>query len=115
MTRQETGQRAEAIACRYLQKHGLKLVEKNYRCRLGEIDLIMRDGEDLVFVEVRYRKTRAFGGAAASVDRTKRNKLIATATHYLQAKDSRRNARFDIIAIEAGEAIEWIPNAFDAG
>ncbi len=115
MTHQKTGQQAEAIACRYLQANGLKLVEKNYRCRFGEIDLIMRDGQDLVFVEVRYRRTRAFGGAAASVDQTKRSKLITTATHYLQAKDSRRNARFDIIAIEAGDAIEWIPNAFDAG
>lgn len=108
------GQRAEQAACEFLQGHGLRLLEKNYRCRRGEIDLIMGDGEEVVFVEVRYRRHSAYGGALASIDARKRAKLIATASHYLQSKGSHRPARFDVVAIDANQGVQWIRNAFDA-
>ena len=70
------GKLAEKKACDYLQQQGLKLIEKNYYCRSGEIDLIMLDKQELVFIEVRYRKSRTFGSAAESIDARKRNKII---------------------------------------
>ena len=91
------------------------MVDKNYRCRHGEIDLIMHDGDSLVFVEVRYRRSESFGGALASVDAHKQRKLISTAAHYLQAKGQRCAARFDVVAVGANRQIDWVPNAFDAG
>ena len=114
MTRIGQGRQAEQQACNFLQAQGLRLVEKNYRCRHGEIDLIMHDGEGLVFVEVRYRHSGSFGGALASIDVRKRRKLISTALHYLQARRQRCAARFDVIAIDANSQIDWVPNAFDA-
>ena len=104
---------AEQQACDYLLRQGLRLVEKNYRCRHGEIDLIMKDGAHTVFVEVRYRQHSGYGGALASVDHRKRKKLSATALHYLQAKASRDPARFDVVAISGGDLIDWVPNAFE--
>lgn len=114
MNRQATGAAAEQLACEYLQARGLRLLERNYRCRFGEIDLIMQDGADLVFVEVRYRRSHRFGGAALSVDAAKQAKLLATAQHYLQSKASKRNARVDVIAVEAGNRVDWIKNAIEA-
>lgn len=114
MTRQARGRLAEERACAYLQAQGLRLLERNYRCRVGEIDLIMRDGEALVFVEVRLRSNPNFGGALMSVDRFKRARLTACAQHYLQTTRSSCAARFDIIAIDAGERLDWLRNAFEA-
>lgn len=107
------GQEAEAQACRHLQQQGLALIERNYRCRQGEIDLIMRDRQSTVFVEVRYRSNPTFGGAAAGVDCRKQAKLIAAAGHYLQQHPAlaQQPARFDVIAIAPG-ALEWIRDAF---
>ncbi|MGH8503502.1 MAG: YraN family protein [Gammaproteobacteria bacterium] len=113
-TRQARGRLAEQRACVYLEAQGLRLLERNYRCRAGEIDLIMRDGEALVFVEVRLRTNPGFGGALMSVDRFKRARLIACAQHYLQTSQSSCAARFDIITIDAGERLDWVRNAFDA-
>lgn len=111
--RQQQGLAAEAEACRHLQQQGLELIERNYRCRQGEIDLIMKDGKSTVFVEVRYRSNPNFGGAAASVDPRKQGKLIATASHYLQQHHAlaQQPARFDVIAIAPG-TLEWIRDAF---
>lgn len=114
MNRQDTGLAAEQLACQYLQAQGLKLLERNYRCRFGEIDLIMQDGRDLVFVEVRFRRSQRFGGAALSVDAAKQAKLLATAQHYLQSKAPKRNARMDVVAVESGNRIDWIKNAIQA-
>jgi len=114
VTRQARGRDAEQRACVFLEGQGLCLLESNYRCRAGEIDLIMRDGKSLVFVEVRMRRHPGFGGALISVDRGKRARLIACAQHYLQTSRSTRAARFDVIAIEAGERLDWVRNAFDA-
>lgn len=107
------GAQAEQAAAAYLVKRGLQLVEKNYRCRFGEIDLIMRVGVTLVFVEVRSRSSRAFGGAAASIDAHKQRKLIAAAQHYLAQLGKPPPCRFDALLFEGSE-IEWIPNAFSA-
>ena len=110
----KTGKAAEKKACEHLQANGLILVESNFFCSLGEIDLIMRDGEDLVFVEVRSRH-RHIDDALESVDLYKQNKLVKVATFYLQKKQlyDKINCRFDIIAINDSK-IEWIRDAFYA-
>jgi putative endonuclease len=107
----EQGQVAETQVCRFLQGQGLELVDRNYRCRHGEIDLIMRDGRGLMFVEVRYRSNRRYADGAETVDYRKQSKLVATALHYLQSHP----ARFDVIAIAADggeDRLHWIPTAF---
>lgn len=113
----DRGRDTEARACRFLQERGLKLVDRNYRCRYGEIDLIMEDGAGTVFVEVRYRGNRRFAGGAESVDYRKRSRLIAAALHYLQRHPAAaaRPARFDVIAMAPGsgsDSLQWIPDAF---
>lgn len=110
------GRSAEQQARRLLERHGLKTLERNYHCRLGEIDLIMQDGDSLVFVEVRYRGKGARGGARESIDARKQSKLIATALHYLQQHrgHQHRPTRFDVIAADEGAdpPFEWIKDAF---
>ena len=94
------GQQAEDCAFAFFQTQGLVLVERNYRCRGGEIDLIMRDGGKIVFVEVRYRADQRFGGALASVGTRKQARLIhAVRIHYLVTKHIDRPARFDVAAV----------------
>lgn len=115
----QRGQQAEDQACHYLQTQGLELLERNYRCMHGEIDLLMRHHKSIVFVEVRYRRNAGFGGGVESVDQRKRARLIATASHYLQQnrRAARSPCRFDVVAIAPGAAddtIEWIQNAFEA-
>lgn len=107
------GDAAEETAKKYLQSSGLRLLDRNYRCRMGEIDLIMQDGDSLVFVEVRFRNKSNFGTAQASIDYHKQRKLILTAQHYLQTHRSDSACRFDVIAINGDKnRIEWIKNAF---
>lgn len=113
----QTGRWAEQIAFAFLRKSGLKLLERNYRCAFGEIDLVMQDGEDVVFVEVRYRHSTRFGSAVASVDHHKQCKLRATADHYLQQHPRARNkpCRFDVLGVadHSGQPdFDWITNAF---
>ena len=111
----ETGVRAEDIARRHLEQRGLKTRTKNYRCRLGEIDLIMEEGNTLVFVEVRYRRSTDFGSAAESVNRLKQRKLIKTAEHYLNNSAlPEPPCRFDVLAISGRnlENVIWIKDAF---
>jgi len=109
------GSEAEIVAAIYLQQKGLKLLERNYQSRYGEIDLIMQSGKTLVFVEVRLRSSGSFGGAAISVTPIKQQKIIKTASQYLQ-KHGDANCRFDVILMTkpSEDGIEWIPNAFDA-
>nr|WP_275973329.1 YraN family protein [Pseudomonas marianensis] len=116
--RQHRGQEAEDTAKHYLERQGLRLVQRNWSCRSGELDLVMLDGDTVVFVEVRYRRHAAWGGALESVDRRKQQKLIKTAQLFLQRETrwARHPCRFDVIAIEAGRssaAPNWIRNAFD--
>ena len=113
------GHDAEGLAERYLSQRGLTLLARNYRCRRGEIDLVMRDTETLVFVEVRRRASRAFGGGLESVDARKRARLVAAAEHYLMMKrvGDERPCRFDVVAVDGPFphiAIEWVRDAFDA-
>jgi putative endonuclease len=117
--KKDTGNHAEAAACDYLQRQGLTLVERNYLCKRGEIDLIMRDGQDTVFVEVRYRRSARFGSSAESVDWRKQAKLLATAEHYLQQhpKAAQSACRFDVVALtteNTQQKIHWITDAFQA-
>jgi putative endonuclease len=97
-----------------LQQRGLKLVARNYRSRFGEIDLIMRDGETLVFVEVRLRGSKDFGGAAASIDARKQAKLISTAQLYLATLAHIPPCRFDAVLLDSPDNVEWVKNAFGA-
>lgn len=110
----DAGKNAETLAATYLQKQGLRLVERNYRCRFGEIDLIMRDDGVLVFIEVRLRSNKNFGGAVASITSSKQQKLILTAQHYLQTHGNHA-CRFDAILMSktSTQDIEWLRNAFD--
>jgi len=110
----QQGKLAEDQACQYLQKQGLKLIEKNYRCRSGEIDLIMLDQKTLVFVEVRYRAKNDYGSALDSVDQSKIQKLISTANHYVSKHQPDRPMRFDVIGFDASLKPNWIENAFSA-
>lgn len=102
-------QRAEA----YLTGKGLRLVRRNFRVRGGEIDLVMRDGPTLVFVEVRQRSRADFGGAAESITAVKRARLILAARHFLALTDADAPCRFDAVLIQ-GEGLEWLRAAFDA-
>ncbi len=113
--RQVSGQMAEDRALAYLQQRGLKLIERNFRCKGGEIDLILADPASnlLVFIEVRQRSSQRYGGAAASVTLGKQAKLIIAAQVFLQRYADLPACRFDVIAIE-DEAIEWIKQAFEA-
>ena len=116
----KTGDDAERIAERFLVRHGLTLVARNYRCRHGEIDLIMRDGESLVFVEVRLRKPLRgkadFGGALASITASKQAKIIATAQHYLAGMKHLPPCRFDVVLLNGlnVQDVEWLTSAFEA-
>jgi putative endonuclease len=106
-TTTELGRRAEARAVAYLEASGLRLLERNFRCRGGEIDLVMLDGETLVLVEVRSRASTAFGGAAASVDGRKQRRLILAARRLLLVRPAYRalRARFDVVAFDADGAL----------
>ncbi len=109
------GAAAEELALRYLEAQGLTLVMRNFRCRTGELDLIMRDGGSLVFVEVRSRRYIRYGTPAESVTRAKQQKLLRAATFYLQRQRLDLPCRFDVVAIlrPGGEPhIEWIRDAF---
>ncbi len=108
------GVAAEALAAKYLQQQGLTLVTRNYHCKAGEIDLIMRDGHTLVFVEVRLRSNSRFGDAASSITLDKQRKLTKAAQHYLQQHGDTA-CRFDAILMDSAQEshIEWIRNAFD--
>ena len=116
-TTKQAGDAAEDRALAHLVASGLKLLARNYRTPGrggGEIDLVMRDaGGTLVFVEVRQRAGRAFGGAAASVSPTKQRRIIFAARHYLMRLAQQPPCRFDVVSVEAG-AIEWLRGAFDA-
>lgn len=108
------GEQAEALAADFLYGKGLRIVARNYRSRYGEIDLIVREGATVVFVEVRSRSSETYGGAAASITAAKREKLIKTAHHYLAGVSPLPPCRFDAVLV-SGEPprIEWIRNAIE--
>ena len=110
---QARGMRAEDRALAHLLRQGLQPVVRNYRCKGGEIDLVMRapDGT-LVFVEVRQRSGRGFGGAAASVTPAKQRRVLLAAAHYLATLAQLPPCRFDVVALETGR-LDWLQHAFD--
>lgn len=117
--RRATGDNFEARALQLLEHDGLSLVERNYNTRYGEIDLVMREGETVVFVEVRYRRGEDFGGALASVTAGKRKRLILAARLFLQSHPqlAQQPCRFDVIAFAGTEQhhdSKWLRNAFEA-
>jgi putative endonuclease len=117
-----TGSEAEDLALAFLLAHGLQLKARNYACRMGEIDLILQERDTLVFVEVRMRRSEAFGGAMESITLRKREKLLATARHYLARHGvaSQRTAgrgslppcRFDAVLVDATGGVRWVRDAF---
>lgn len=107
------GGEAERAAEAYLLSRGLRLVERNWRCKGGEIDLVMRDGATLVFVEVRARAGMAFGGAAASITAGKQARVVLAARHYLAAGGLDAPCRFDAVLVQGGR-LEWLRGAFEA-
>ena len=115
--RREIGQRAEERAARHLRAAGLTLLHRNYRCRLGELDLVARDGATLVVAEVRLRASAQFGGAAASITRAKQRRIVRATRHLLARYPSlqRLPIRFDALLVPAGAGeVEWLRGAFDA-
>lgn len=114
VTRAAVGGDKERLAADYLQGQGLRLIARNHRCRFGEVDLVMGDGDTLVFVEVRYRASSRFGTPAETVDYHKQRRLCAAAHHYLQTHPSMLPCRFDVVAISAQDQIQWLKNAFSA-
>lgn len=108
------GEKAEEQAHQFLINQGLKPVCQNYRCKLGELDLIMEDGNTLVIVEVRYRKSDKFGSAVESVTQRKQSRIIAAANFYLMVNNIDQPVRFDVIGISNNQTLNWIHNAFQA-
>lgn len=120
LDRLRLGAAAEEIAAAYLTAHGAKILERNYRRRLGELDVIARQGDTLLIVEVRTRSTSAYGGAAASVDGRKRRRIVRAAQQLLQQRRALAHlaVRFDVVVVSNVETaepnVEWIRAAFDA-
>lgn len=126
------GSRAETQALCYLKRHGLKLIERNFHCRQGEIDLIMHDKLCLIFIEVRYRRTLHYGSAVESVTWAKQQRIVKTAQFYLNYRFKRKQpklglpkqlpCRFDVVGISSfqesgnrsGMKCHWVKQAFDA-
>jgi putative endonuclease len=113
------GRRWERLAERFLRQRGLKTLQRNFHCRLGEIDLVMSDGPTLVFTEVRYRASDSHGSGAESVSATKQKRIILAAQKFIQIHHPHpaQICRFDVVSIgnrQGRTIINWIPNAFDA-
>jgi len=114
-TRAAAGAQAESLAAAFLEARGLAILERNWRRRCGEIDLVARHGVELVFVEVRLRRRRDFGDAAASITAAKRARMIAAAGLYLARVDRAPPCRFDAVLLDALDPsrIEWLRNVIE--
>lgn len=110
------GNEAEKVALAFLMQQGLCLISKNYQTKFGEIDLIMQDVKQIIFVEVRLRKNNHFGGAIESITLAKQRKIIKTAEFFLQNYGSNLACRFDAIVMSKAEIsdVQWIQHAFEA-
>jgi putative endonuclease len=117
---QSKGQHYENLAKTYLLERGLSLLTQNYHCRFGEIDLIMCDQEVLCFIEVKFRKSLAFGGAASAISRQKQKKIVQSALAFISEnrKLAHRAMRFDALLVQQQEnhdhSVNWIQSAFYA-
>jgi len=116
LSRAESGARAEGIAAKFLEARGLVIVDRNFRTRRGEIDLIARDGATLVFVEVRLRRSSRFGGAVESITAAKRARLVAAAQLYLLRLRAQPRCRFDAILLDTLDPakVDWRRNVIEA-
>lgn len=124
LTSHSIGQQAENACCDYLQQQGLTLLDRNFRGSRGEIDLVMKEHDTVVFIEVRFRKHQQFGGAIESLTQKKRQRVISTAELYMQQNTRLKQARIDVVAMsqtlqndthsvtEAEYTFDWIKNAF---
>jgi len=116
----ERGRDWEDRAAAYLSSRGLEILTRSYRCRLGELDLVCRDGRTLVIVEVKARRSDRHGGAAESVAATKQQRILKATRHFLMCHPHWHEApiRFDVVAVDGIDrqkpVIQWIRNAFDA-
>ena len=114
---QNTGRLSESRAAQWLERRGMRILERNLLCRAGEIDLVALDGRTLVFIEVRYRRSGSHGGAAASVNRRKQLRLLRAARYFLPQVAQRHcggcmpACRFDVVCLQNGH-IDWIRHAF---
>jgi putative endonuclease len=113
----QTGKRGEDIAVAYLKNRGYRIIERNYKCLFGEIDIVAKDGDTVVFVEVKSRKSEKFGDPQGAVGREKQKKISRISLKYLEEKHLYPcDARFDVVAIKmlpAGSIVELIQNAFE--
>ncbi|MDQ3562755.1 MAG: YraN family protein [Pseudomonadota bacterium] len=109
---------AESIALRYLGARGLRLLTRNYRCLAGEIDIVMKDNDTLVFIEVRYRASTGYGSPLETINHTKQTRILKTASHYLQThrmSTGHAPCRFDVVVVTGAKpCTEWIKAAFQA-
>lgn len=113
--RRRRGDAAEDRALAAARERGLTCLARNFRCRQGELDLILKDGDDLIVAEVRYRGRDDFGEATTSVNYRKRRRIIAATRYFLvrHPEHADRAIRFDVVGIGPGERLEWIEAAFD--
>lgn len=111
MNTRKTGDFYEEIVVRFLQNNGIKIIMKNYRCKMGEIDIIGEDRDTLVFFEVKYRKTNSYGTPFDAIDYRKQKQIIKVAKYFISGNKIDKFIRFDAIGI-TGSDIEWIKNAF---
>lgn len=107
----EHGQAGENLAMNYLIEQGLTFIERNVRFKFGEIDLVMKNGKEWIFVEVKFRSKRQYGGALNALNSGQIKRLRRAAEHYMQIHNIDAICRFDLIAVDAGQ-IQWLPNAF---
>ena len=109
----KTGKNYEKIAQKHLEKAGLKTICSNFNCKMGEVDLIMQDKEELAFIEVKYRSSSHYGGSLYAVTQSKQKRIIKAAKAYLkkQGASDKIACRFDVVAIEPGN-IQWLKDAF---
>lgn len=120
MDRQQTGQAAEEQAAAFLERQGVRIHLRNYRCRLGELDIVGEHKGVLIVAEVRTRASDAYGGAAASIDTWKQHCIVRATTHLLQRRKdfARLPVRFDVIVVSdltsESPRIEWLKHAFEA-
>lgn len=116
VTKQDSGRQAEDLAAKYLKKHKLNLITKNFLCRHGEIDLICREGNTLVFVEVRFRHNKEYGSAAESINHSKQQKVIMAAKYWMmQNKCNKTEVRFDAVLFDQKidyQHLTWLKAAF---
>ena len=111
-TSKEKGRKGEDIAVEALKRRGYKIIERNYKCPFGEIDIIAKCGDTIAFVEVKRRDSKSFGTSLSAIDEKKRRRIVLSALHYLKnLKEAPKKCRFDVVGIDGGD-VKVIKNAF---